>query len=49
MTIARAIANQPKLLILDEPTGDLDTQNTEIVLRLLSDLNVQQVCAPLAL
>jgi putative ABC transport system ATP-binding protein len=40
VTIARAIANQPKLLILDEPTGDLDTQNTEIVLRLLMDLNV---------
>jgi len=40
VTIARAIANNPKLLILDEPTGDLDTQNTEIVLRLLLDLNV---------
>ena len=40
VTIARAIANNPKILILDEPTGDLDTQNTEIVLRLLLDLNV---------
>ena len=40
VTIARAIANQPKLLKFDEPTGDLDTQNTEIALRLLMDLNV---------
>eukprot|EP01062_Namystynia_karyoxenos_P058753 TRINITY_DN50235_c0_g1_i1.p1 TRINITY_DN50235_c0_g1~~TRINITY_DN50235_c0_g1_i1.p1 ORF type:complete len:432 (+),score=114.48 TRINITY_DN50235_c0_g1_i1:114-1298(+) len=39
VTIARAMANNPRLLLLDEPTGDLDTRNTKIVLDLLLRLN----------
>jgi putative ABC transport system ATP-binding protein len=39
VTIARAMANSPKLLLLDEPTGDLDTKNSAIVMKLLTDLN----------
>lgn len=38
-TIARAIANNPDILLLDEPTGDLDSKNTHIVLQMLIDLN----------
>lgn len=35
--IARALINNPRLLLLDEPTGDLDSQNTQTVVSLLRD------------
>lgn len=35
VSIARALMNKPKLLIADEPTGDLDAESTAIVMRLL--------------
>jgi putative ABC transport system ATP-binding protein len=39
VAIARAIVSDPKLLICDEPTGDLDRQSAEEVLALLERLN----------
>jgi putative ABC transport system ATP-binding protein len=39
VAIARAIVNEPKLLLADEPTGNLDTQNSEAVLQMLRQLN----------
>lgn len=42
VTIARAIANNPSILLLDEPTGDLDTRSTDIVMKILIDLNVDK-------
>lgn len=39
VTIARALMNEPKILIADEPTSDLDIENTKEVMELLSKIN----------
>jgi putative ABC transport system ATP-binding protein len=41
VALARAVINRPAIILADEPTGNLDSENSEIVLEMLGKLNRQ--------
>ena len=43
VAIARAMANDPKLILADEPTGNLDSETSRKVMQVFSDLHAEGV------
>lgn len=48
VAIARALINEPKIILADEPTGNLDSHNAQIILELLNKLNQQGITVMVA-
>jgi putative ABC transport system ATP-binding protein len=42
VAIARALIMKPKIILADEPTGNLDTKNGKIIMELIEDLNKKE-------
>lgn len=42
VAVARALANDPAIILADEPTGNLDTKNSQALVKLLGDLSINQ-------
>jgi len=40
--VARALANQPSLVLMDEPTGNLDQENSDVLMSLVKTMNLEK-------
>lgn len=41
VSIARSLSNSPDLIVADEPTGNLDSKNTQVVMEIFKELNTE--------
>jgi len=42
IAVARALVNHPSIILADEPTGSLDSDNSQKILQLLKDLHKEE-------
>jgi len=45
VSVARAVANKPKLILADEPTGSLDPHNSVEIIKLLKEICREHECS----